>query len=309
MNRRKQVNTARRVEHLKLVDCAYLPKFWVTRFEDHLRDLTFGKDDRIDVVLKSWSTVQRVIVELEIDPKNFYDTRFKIYRIFISRKYSPDYCVRLVRLFNLRGLFMSKQSDSFYQQIPPLKPLERQKLVEAREDKKGVRGEAEPLTLDLLMKHKSTFEHSKILNQWNWLYIACWFGLRPSEVDSLKDENNYRLEIDKKTKAKFMLGYQTTLTSIAKDKRWKPIPIFFPEQEAALELVKSADFKRPLVKTLKKYIGERIDNYSPRKAFTDLMLGKGLELEDVDVFLGHRSIETTWRHYKNKFTFKMPKAG
>lgn len=309
IDRRKEVEAARRVEHLKLVDSAYLPKLWVSKFENELNDLTFGKDDRIDTIMKNWRTVQRIIVELEIDPKDFYESRFKIYKIFIKRQYSPDYSSRMVRLFNLWGHFMSRQTNTYFQPIPTLKPIERQKLVEAREEKTGVRREADPLTQEMLNKYKSTFEDINLKTQWNWLYLASWFGLRPSEVDGLHDKKNYVIEFDKKNKVKVLMVYQTKLTSLPKDKRWKPIPIFFKEQEAAIEIMLSGEFKRPLAKTLKRHVGDNIDNYSPRKAFTDLMLSKGLDLEDVAVFLGHRSIETTWKHYKDKFTFKMPKAG
>ncbi|WP_374028341.1 hypothetical protein ACES2J_08390 [Bdellovibrio bacteriovorus] len=306
VERRKIIATAARVEHEKLVDSAYLPKIWVKKFEEHLRDITYGNEDRIDTILKHWHTVQRIVVKLELDPKDFYESRHKIYRVFISKQYSADYTGRILRVFNLWGHFLSRQHNTFFQPIPPPRALERQKLVEAREEKTGVRREADPLTQDLLKKSKDVFKRHELEAQWIWLYIACWFGLRPTEVDGLHDKKNYTLTYDKSTKSQVIMIYQSKLTSIPKDKRWKPVPIFFKEQEQALAYVQQGNFKRPLAKTLRKYIAEGIDNYSPRKAFTDLMLEKGVSLEDAAIFLGHRSIETTWRHYKDKFTFKRP---
>ena len=103
--------------------------------------------------------------------------------------------------------------------------------------------------------------------------------------------------------------YQTKLSSLSKDKRWKPIPLYFTEQKEAFKIIKSGQFKRPLNKTIQRLMDGQIETYSPRKGFVDLMLERGFALEDISTFLGHADINMTWRHYKDKFAFKLPKAG
>lgn len=305
---RKKVQAVKRVEHLKLVDSAYLPKLPVAKFEKHLEDLTMGMSNRLKTVMHHWSTVQKIIVEMELDPKDFYDSRYKIYAYFMKEKFSLDYTGKLLRVFNLWGHFFSKHTNTFFQPIPKPNMNEAQRFVEAREDKTGVRKEALPLNAFDLKNQKSSWSNSNLEKQWNWLFIALWFGLRPTEVDGLKNKKLWKLE--KHNETEILMIYQTKLTNISKDKRWKPIPVYFKEQQEALKLVQSGEFKRPLAKTVAKYIGEGFDNYSPRKGFTDLMLERGFSLEDISTFLGHSSIDTTWKHYKNKMTFKLPgKAG
>lgn len=301
---RKKVSAAKRVAHLKLVDSAYLPSLPVAKFEKHLEDLTMGMTDRLKTVLHHWSTVQKIIVHLELDPKDFYDSRYKVYGYFMKQKFSLDYTGKLLRVFNLWGHFFSKYTNTFFQPIPKPNMNEAQRFVEAREDKKGVRKEAKPLNDIDLKNQKSTWEHAGLIDQWNWLFIALWFGLRPTEVDNLTNKKHWKIEQHNKTKV--LMVYQTKLTGVAKDKRWKPIPVYFEEQKEALKLIEAGSFKRPLAKTVAKYIGDGFDNYSPRKGFTDLMLEKGFNLEDISTFLGHSSIDTTWKHYKNKMTFKLP---
>lgn len=308
LDKRKQVKAAERVADIKLSNSAYLPKIWVSKFEEHLQEITYGTSDRILTVMHHWSTSKKLIVELQLDPKDFYANKHKIYNRFIKMQFSADYSGKILRVMNLWGHFFSRSTNSFFQPIPRPKAMEKQKLAEAREDKTGVRREADPLTVALLNKAKSTFENNGLTLHWNWLSIALWFGLRPSELDSLTNLKNWRIERDAIKKIDVLMVYQSKLSNIPKDKRWKPIPIIFDEQKALIKLIKNQSFKRPLVKTLKKYIGDGIDNYSPRKGFTDLMLTNGFSIEDVSIFLGHRNIETTWRHYKDKFTFQMPKA-
>lgn len=135
-----------------------------------------------------------------------------------------------------------------------------------------------------------------------------FFGLRPSEIDALTNPKHYKLEFDPQNQIDVIFVYQNKLKHLAETKRWKVIPLHEPEQKTALEYIKNKEFKRPLTKTLKRLFETKgIDTYSPRKGFTDLMLGRGYQLEDISTFLGHTSKETTWKHYKNKLTFKLPK--
>jgi len=71
-------------------------------------------------------------------------------------------------------------------------------------------------------------------------------------------------------------------------------------------LLENKDFKKPLNKTLRRFFDDKIETYSPRKGFTDLMLKRDYSLEDISLFLGHADISMTWKHYKNKKVYKLP---
>jgi integrase len=295
----------RKLEHSKLVDSVFLPKTQVLAFERHLDSITMGMANRLKTTLHQWATVQKIIVELQIDPKDFYDNRHRVFRFLISKQFSLDYSSKLIRLLNLWGHFFARHTNTFFQPIPKPNMNEAQRFIDAREGKTGVRRESASLNEIDLKNSRSTFDNNGLTLQWNWLFVALWFGLRPSEVDNLKSNKFWR--IDKIEETDVLMVYQTKLTGVPKDKRWKPIPIYFDEQKQAIDLILTGEFKRPTAKTVAKYLGEGHNNYSPRKGFTDLMLGRGFSLEDISAFLGHSSIDTTWKHYKNKMVFKLPK--
>jgi hypothetical protein len=94
--------------------------------------------------------------------------------------------------------------------------------------------------------------------------------------------------------------YQTKLTSLPPQLRWKLIPIILPEQEVALEIIRTRMFKRPNVKIVKKYFGPDTTLYGGRKGFTDLMLTYQQDFIHISQWMGHSSIERTWRNYKSK---------
>lgn len=72
--------------------------------------------------------------------------------------------------------------------------------------------------------------------------------------------------------------------------------------QKALEDIQNQRIKKPLVKTLKKAAPSipKIGLYSGRKGFTDLMLSLNQTLENIAMWMGHASIERTWKNYKNK---------
>ena len=134
--------------------------------------------------------------------------------------------------------------------------------------------------------------------QFNWLYLSVWLGLRPQEVDNLKNKELWNIE--ETCNPKILWVFQTKIVSLPHEDRWKPIPILFHEQEFAVRIIKAQKFQRPLVKTIHHYLGEGIDLYGGRKGFVDLMLSKGHALENISVWMGHSTLERTWKSYKQR---------
>jgi len=134
---------------------------------------------------------------------------------------------------------------------------------------------------------------------YNWLYLSVWLGLRPKEVDNLHDDSMWKVETLFNGR-KVLWVYQTKIIALPVEDRWKPIPLLYPEQEKAVDIIFSKNFKRPLVKTVKQHFGEETALYGGRKGFTDLMLSKGNTLENISVWMGHSTINRTWKSYKNR---------
>jgi hypothetical protein len=124
------------------------------------------------------------------------------------------------------------------------------------------------------------------------------FGVRPQEVDNLKKKELWKIEEFNGKKVLWL--FQTKIVALPYEDRWKPISIIFEEQEFALRIVEGQNFKRPLVKTVRRYFGEGIDLYGGRKGFTDFMLSKDQVLENTSVWMGHSTLERTWRSYKQR---------
>ena len=133
----------------------------------------------------------------------------------------------------------------------------------------------------------------------NWIYLTVWFGLRPKEVDSLHQDENWKIE-ELYNGRKVLWIFQTKVIALPEEDRWKPIPILYKEQEEGLEIIKTKQHKRPLIKTMRLHFGKNVHLYGGRKAFTDLMLSKGNTLENISILMGHSTINRTWQSYKNR---------
>jgi integrase len=307
INSRKIAATKRQQELKASINEAFIPAKLEAEFRDQLDTEYEDNPDRLETINKHWSTAKKVISEVELDPKDYYVEKAQIFNYYKKKNWSPDYIKRITSILNRWGHFYSRKHNSFFQEIPKLTANQAQRIVDNRDSSDShFRTAARPLLVRDLVNAKTTFEHSRLLAQWNWLYIGLWFGLRPTEIDNLKNNKYWKVIRDKEHQIDVLEIYQTKLTKLSRDKRWKQIPVYLPEQKEAIKLIESEAFKRPLVKTLTSKLGEGYDTYSPRKGFTDLMLERGFSLDDVSLFLGHESIDTTWKHYKNKRKFKLP---
>jgi hypothetical protein len=182
----------------------------------------------------------------------------------------------------------------------------RQDIARAYRSKEDYHGEADPLSPQELIEKRNLL----LGYNYHWLHLSVFLGLRPEEVDSLKDKKTFR--VDAQDGTPILWVFQSKLVGVSEEEAWKPIPLILREQEMCLEIIASGDFKRPLNKTLRKiFTSKRITGYSGRKAFTDLMLsdaGKNQNLEEISIWMGHKTIETTWKHYKQKQVVRFKKA-
>jgi hypothetical protein len=309
---------ARRAESKALTHVVYLPQDLQEGFELYLEELTMGSNERLTTLNKHWNVVKKIIVALALEPSQFYEERFKLISLFMKRHYSVDYVKKLRYMLNLWGTFYARKRKVFFEPLPKLTGTQRERIVDSHEDKETVRRPAKGINPVELYQYRDTFKNEELEPQWNWLFISAAFGLRPKETDGLLEQEGKLWKVVNVDGQPALFILQTKLTSIARDKRWKLIPISLPEQSEAFKLIKSGMFKRPLVKSIKLRLGDPYDTYSPRKGFADWLLGLGYDIESIAIFMGHQSLaaftgdrrfDTTWKHYKDKLKFKTRKVG
>ncbi len=283
---------------------AFLPASFIAEFEERFirkRKCRNKKDFRkISKSHVAWRTAQRLIKDIGLPPNEWFEHTYEVYDWFYREECSVAYAVSILKFMNIWCYFFCKKMGRPFLQVPYPRGHERRRLIDKyhtshRNKKKA----SKPITPEMLIKAKGKINQENF----NWLFISVWFGLRPKEVDSLKNEELFKIE--KLSTGKIVLWvYQTKIISLPPSERWKLIPALFDEQEFALRTIESGVFKRPLVKTIKKHVGPEVSTYGGRKGFTDLMLEKGFSLEAISQWMGHTTINRTWRHYKNRTNIK-----
>ena len=279
------------------LDTLYLPRTFVDSFE---ADLTrrFGQRDFYNRIISNWRATKLLIQDIKLQPEDFQKNSELIYQYFERKAFSHNYVKRIIRMLNLWGNFLGDKRKRYYPKVEIPKGLSKERIADKFFDS-GKSKVSDEITPDDLPKLKHLPKEL-----YNWVFISVWFGLRPEEIDSLHKPQCWKL--DTQDGIPVLWNYQSKLTSIPRDKRWKLIPIIEPEQEIALEMIKSGEFRRPLVKTLKTHLKKNCTCYGGRKGFVDLMLSRGHEYEDIKYWMGHRR-DITDRTYKSWLKVKLTK--
>ena len=282
-----------------------LPSEFVAEFEqrfirnrDSLTEIGARKTTRAFVI---WRAAQRMMVTVPADPSEWFYHTPKFYDYFYERKVSPRYISSILKIANLWGFFFSRKLVRPFLPIPPPRGFERQRLVDAFFEKtRGVSRASKPVSPADLNRIKNKLNR----NNFNWVFLSVWFGLRPKEVDSLKEKEYRRIEILPNGR-KILWIYQTKIIALPPEDRWKPIPILFQEQHFALKIIELGNFQRPLIKTMRRLFGPGVSLYGGRKGFSDLMLSKNQTFENISIWMGHSSLQRTWQSYKQRRKFHL----
>jgi len=279
---------------------ATLPEEFVAEFEERfVRPRSVFSDEQKKRIGQRRYTAcyaaQKIIVQAGIEPTNWYFHPGVFYDLFYERKYSFGYVKNILAMMNLWGDFFTRKLAHPFAPLRPPRGYEKKRILEAYYQKKHRRQPSRSTTPEHLEMMKGHINQQNF----NWLYISVWLGLRPQEIDNLKDDGMWKVEI-LPTGRKVFWVFQTKIIALPPEDRWKPIPILFDEQNFALKMIEDKNFKRPLTKTIHKYIGEGHDTYGGRKGFVDLMLSKNQALENISIWMGHTALNRTWRSYKNK---------
>lgn len=298
LHQTKVREASNRLLQLQSIDELLFNQERVLAFQKRLENDNEGSELHLKKIGSHFLKIQKLCKDLKLLPHEYKDNEKLIYKWFAKNKVSLDYSQKLISLLNRWGTFISRLDGRFFEPVSPAKGISRENIREAHDNAVGIRKESKPITPEMLNSKKDQLSEEN----YNFLFISVWFGLRPFEIKSLETStikyNDQGL--------KFLIVYQSKLKMLQKSKRFKAIPILFTEQEDALKIIESKKFKAPIYKLMRKVFGEDFGLYAGRKGFTDLMLSKGYMLEDISLWLGHTSIETTWAHYKNKNTLELP---
>jgi hypothetical protein len=293
-----KVKAAERLTDLITVERSIIPEEMSTAFVEYLESNWFGGEYNLRKQVQHWNLIQKILTELEVLPHEYFKRQKEFYKYFQKMKYSKSYVEKLLKVVNLWGEFYSENSKTYFKRIPNPKGMALEAIVDASDaDGEG----ATPLKPETLISMKFKLPEG----QWEYMRATLWLGLRPSELDLLiEDPSNFKIRTQHNIE--ILSVNQPKLVSLPKPKRWKSIPLFHPEMKAAAEDLLNGILKKPLLKTIHKALPniEGLGLYSGRKGFTDLMLSLDQSLEDVSLWLGHTSIERTWKHYKDKNLIK-----
>lgn len=296
----KRVAIGRRLEREEKTLDAYLDRSDVAEFEQTILFARLESDSprnraKVD---SHWRMARRIICELKLEPQDWEFHRKRFYDAFAKRKLSPSYTQKIIAILNLWGRYHSRKYRKFFELLPFPRGHEKERIADRYYDKNEHGNVSEPITPEMLANVEG-----RISPEWyHWFYLSVWFGLRPFEVDQLAKPPDPRTwTIGAAGGAPFLAVYQTKLSAVPREKRTKIIPCIVKEQTEGLRIIREETFTRPSHnRHIHPYFGEHVTLYGGRKGFAQLMRGLGQSIEDYTSWLGHQTMERTFKDYKDK---------
>lgn len=277
---------------------AYLPEIYMDEFETRYLLGRFREGKLRGKTLSHWNAARKAILEVGLEPQEWYDEAHRFYDYFHARQFSYSYLSKIRYIINQWGFFLSRKLGTPFFPVPRPKGYEKTRLLDAYFEKLAVKGtshQSDPIS----PKQLKMVRHRLKRRHYNWLYLSVWLGLRPFEIDQLKESANARFQ-SAPDGTPILWVYQTKLASVPPRYRWKLIPLICREQKRVREILRTRDFDRPLVKTVRRYFGPHTSLYGGRKGFTDLMMSRNQSFDHISQWMGHSTIQRTWASYKDR---------
>lgn len=307
---RKQLNALKRADRMSGLREDLFPPELVKKFQDKINEPHSTERYKVRMLGVFALITKMISTDLKILPSQYADEINKITNYMKTKQYSLSYCMDIVYMLNWWGKFYAKNTGSYFEKIERLRANAKTAINEAHKFKhEGVRTSSLPIDENVLKRIKSNLDikNENHIKWFNWVECSYRFGLHPSEADRII--GNVETTFENGAEILLVEQTKTVFDNSGRDKV-KRIPILCDEQQKCIEILRSGTAERPHPKWIDKMAKEpqkkynrfqKYDCYSPRKGATDYWL-KELEqsLENCALFLGHRSIDTTWKHYKDK---------
>lgn len=287
-----------RVRSDKEKACAWLPEDVVGAFERlHIESKRSGNHKTFVKLVSQWKLARQIILDVNLDPQDWSLEPFPFYKWWLSHPHTVDYARRTLSLINKYGVVYSRKRGQMFSPIPPLRSPWDVQLTEAALDAR-LHTKLPPLPEKALLALKTKLP----LEEYNWLYVAWSFGLRPREVDQLTGPQlSPRGDTLWAIEEEWLVVHQDKL----KDKvllwndRIKRIHAFTKHQKRALELIAGQALKRPTERRIRGVTGGGYNLYSCRHGFVQHMELIGQDIRQISRWLGHRHLATTEKYYKD----------
>ena len=171
-----------------------------------------------------WTAAQKLILHLKLEPSEWFDSAFNFYDYFFEKAWSLSYISKVLRFTNLWGYFLCRKLGLPFLPVPTPNGYERNRILDAYFRKlDGKRRRSEPITPERLAQAKRKLK----AKHYQWIYLSVWAGLRPLEIDQLKDKAHY--SIKKLSDGTLVLWvYQTKLVSLPPLGTMETHPASFP---------------------------------------------------------------------------------
>ena len=294
----RRVASLHRKRKAEEVACAWLPEDVVSYFEG-IHIISRKESKSYGKIVGMWERVKKIIMTVNFDPRVWSRTSHIFHNYWKKDPHSADYIRRVMRLLNAYGFCYGELRN-----IPftPVKMPTEEIIVEVEELWNSSR-KSEPLLLSHLPKLRDKLP----IAQYNWVKIAFAFGLRPEECDLLYSPQSEE-RLSWWIEGEVLVIDQPKLRRVRKPERYKRIPAWTDLQKECLEVIKSGVVRRPSRKRVELYFPEGVTLYGCRHGFTRLMEELGQPMEKVSKWLGHRSITTTEKYYRDHGLLAKPDA-
>lgn len=292
----KRSKISARLESEAAAQVRYLPEHLVKEFEAELNALPDPKN-----VASYWRATKRLICTTKIPPNDWRRQKQALYNYFEQQCFSDAYAKKIFRMLNMWGEFWALRTGSQYTITPPPKGHARARIRKTYEASRRQNKASSGLTVEILATLKELPRE-----QQNWLHVSLWFGLRPGEMRNLaRPELTY---FSKEGEQEALNVKQTKLSNLPDDDQWKIIPVLYPEQRVACDMVRKHALATPLPKTLQRHTKGNYKLYAGRKGFGPLMWERGHDIVEVSSWLGHKSIDRTYKDYMKWQKLKLRKV-
>lgn len=270
--------------------CAWLPQDVVKHFLK-LNVEPFSKKPSYAKFVSSWKLAKKAIIDVNIDPGDWPDAPTLFYDWWLEHPRSADYVRRVFRLINKYGRRYCRMRGLPFEPMP-LPP-------EAVMEDIAQRFEGGRISEPLLPEHLPLLKNKLSVPEYHWVYVCFAFGLRPGECDLLKApqpemRKNWWVEDGGKT----LVIDQPKLRKIRLAKRYKRIPVINSFQDTAMGFLEK-EMKRPSLRKVQTHFPSKVTLYGCRHGFTRLLDQQGHDIKKISKWLGHRSLATTEKYYRD----------
>lgn len=148
---------------------AAIPELYKQDFEQKYVFGRFNGPEWRKRFLRTWRAVQKMLLEIQLDPADWYDEMHRFYDYFHARRFSLSYIRRILQLANLWGYFLSRKLGQPFVKIPVPRGKEKERILSAYFEKQGRHVcESDPITPKQLEQARTKLDKS----HYNWLYLS-----------------------------------------------------------------------------------------------------------------------------------------